>query len=240
MTNPPDNVSAKSLYQGFSLPLSGIDCGKKCGPYNDYGVPVCCDIQLLVPTAYALEWCYLQENTDLWLLWVDPGQNGNDLKNQVQDGLVLLACRGYQHCQRDYRTLTCRAFPFFPYLDSKGLFTGLAYYREYREKCWVISNLDLVTQEYKTEFQITFERIFQRYPDSRGNYQGYSQYVREEAALKGDKIILLDFSDDVFLIDPKSEKLHRVDFDDLDSYGPFGIIKELVFPDENDDLVKQK
>jgi len=44
--------SFKELYKKFSLPLSGIDCGEKCGPFNDYGIPVCCDIQLVVPSAY--------------------------------------------------------------------------------------------------------------------------------------------------------------------------------------------
>ncbi|NQS91801.1 MAG: hypothetical protein HQ574_05270 [Chloroflexi bacterium] len=236
MNNSPDRVSFRSLYQGFSLPLTRIDCGKKCGPFNDYGVPVCCDIQLLVPAAYDLEWRYLQDETDLWQLWVDPEQNKNDLQNQVQVGQVLLACQGHQHCQRDYRTLTCRAFPFYPYLDSRGLFSGLAYYQEFREQCWIISNLDQVTQEYKNEFQTTFEKIFQLDPDSRENYQSYSQYVREEAALKGEKIILLDFSEGIFQVDPESEKLQKVDFDELDSFGPFGIIKELIFPDEKEDL----
>ena len=231
MSSPPEIEFFKELYRGFSLPLSDIDCGEKCGPYNDYGVPVCCDIKLLVPTVYDLEWLYLQKETNLWRPW----QGDWDLKDELQEGQVLVECLGYQDCQRPFRSLTCRAFPFYPYLDSAGIFAGLAYYHEYQEKCWIISNLTAVSQAYKLEFKLAFEKIFQSYPESRQNYYQYSQYMREEAANRGDQIVLLDFMKSVFFVDPETEELQQVDFNDLLSYGPFGIARDLSFPEENQD-----
>lgn len=232
MNNSQGKDFFEEFYRGFPRPLSNIDCGEKCGPFNEYGVPVCCDINLIVPSAYEEEWQYLKENTDLWQTWSSSKPIDADLANDVQDGQVLLKCLGYEKCQRPFRTLTCRAFPFFPYLDSHGSFIGLVYFQEYREKCWIISNLSIVTSAYKADFQKAFELLFEQYPDSKESYSQYSSFLREENTISGDKIILLDFGDNVFLLDPDSEVKSQVNYDDLDSFGPFIITKDLLFPDE--------
>lgn len=235
MSFSPEKKFFEDLYQIFPRPLSEIDCGEKCGPFNEYGVPVCCDINLIIPSAYKAEWDFLKEKTDLWQPWSSSGPIDVDLENDVQDGQVLLKCLGYQHCQRPFRTLTCRAFPFFPYLDSHGKFVGLVYFQEYRELCWIISNLSLVTTAYKADFQQAFKLLFKQYPESKESYTQYSSYIREENTISGDKIFLLDFEDKVFLLDPASEISHQVSFEDLESFGPFSITKDLIFPDENPD-----
>jgi len=232
MSQSSDIGFFSDLYQVFSRPLSEIDCGEKCGPFNEYGVPVCCDINLIVPSAYKEEWNFLKDNTVLWQPWSSSDFIDADLEDNIQEGQVLLKCLGYQHCQRPFRTMTCRAFPFFPYFDSRGNFNGLVYFQEYRELCWIISNLSVVTAAYKADFQKAFAMLFEQYPESRQSYSQFSSYVREESVRSGDKIILLDFEDNVFLLDPDSEVLEQVDFSDLESFSPFSITKELIFPDE--------
>ncbi|MEJ2448799.1 MAG: hypothetical protein P8Y37_12790, partial [Anaerolineales bacterium] len=138
----------------------------------------------------------------------------------------------YQKCKRPYRTLTCRAFPFYPYLSSQGVFSGLAYYSDFRKDCWIISNLSVVSRQYKAAFQKTFEKLFVLFPESRINYQDYSQYVRDQAALRDESVVVLDFETGVRLIDPDTEDTASVDFADLDAYGPFAVTRELPFPDE--------
>ena len=241
MTDSKLDFSFKELYQEFSLPLSGIDCGEKCGPYNDYGVPVCCDIEIVVPAAYDLEWEYLKAETELWHLWRGSGSIGQEeLIRDVQPGQQLLQCLGHQSCQRTFRSITCRAFPFYPYLDSTGNLLGLAYYREYRDQCWIISNLSVVKAEYKEQFQRAFEKIFQRYPDTKENFLHFSGYMREQAADASEGLTLLDFAGQVLMVNPISEQVREISFRDLESYGPFGIIKELAFPDEVQDPVQTK
>ncbi|MCD4801626.1 MAG: hypothetical protein K8R16_01665 [Anaerolineales bacterium] len=235
------NFTFKELYQGFSLPLSEIDCGEKCGPFNNYGVPVCCDIELVVPSAYDREWEYLQTETELWHLWQGSGSlEQEELIQSIQPGQKLIQCLGHQSCQRSYRSITCRAFPFYPYLDSSGKLLGLAYYREFRDQCWIISNLSVVSTEYKEQFQRTFEKIFQRYSDTKENFLHFSGYMREQVADAGESMIFLDFAGRVFMVNPISEETREISYRDLKNYGPFGIIKELVFPDEVQDQVQAK
>jgi len=235
MSKSPERKFFEDTYQIFSRPLSNIDCGEKCGPFNDYGVPVCCDINLIIPSAFIEEWEYLKDKTDLWLPWGSSNPIDASLENDLQDGQILLKCQGYQYCQRSFRTLTCRAFPFFPYLDSRGNFLGLVYFQDYREQCWIISNLSVVTTDYKTEFCQAFELLFKQYPESKESYSQYSSYIREKNSLSGDKIILLDFEGNVFLVDSVSEISHHVGYEDLESFGPFSISNDLIFPDENPD-----
>ena len=233
MTDSNPDFTFKELYQEFSLPLSGIDCGEKCGPFNDYGIPVCCDIKLVIPSAYDLEWEYLRAETELWHLWQGSGAiEQEELIQDVQPGQQLLQCLGHHSCQRSYRSITCRAFPFYPYLDRAGDLLGLAYYREFRDQCWIISNLSVVTAEYKEQFQRTFGKLFQRYPDTKENYLHFSSYMRGQVADAGENLTLLDFSGRVFRVNPISEQVREISYRDLENYGPFGIIKDLIFPDE--------
>ena len=233
MTDSNPDFTFKELYREFSLPLSGIDCGEKCGPFNDYGIPVCCDIKIVIPSAYDLEWEYLRTETELWHLWQGSGSiEQEELIQDVQPGQQLLQCLGHHSCQRSYRSITCRAFPFYPYLDRDGDLLGLAYYREFRDQCWIISNLSVVTAEYKEQFQRTFEKLFQRYPDTKENYLHFSSYMRGQVADAGENLTLLDFSGRVFRVNPISEQVREISYRDLENYGPFGIIKDLIFPDE--------
>ena len=229
-----DDVFFKDLYQVFDSPLTGVDCGKKCGPYNEYGVPVCCDIQLVVPAAYEKEWEYLKANSDLWKLWHQgPGEEG--LEDEVQDGQVLIQCLGYQRCQRPFRSLTCRAFPFFPYLSSQGEFLGLAYYLDFRENCWIISNLELVSQEYKTEFKAAYQLVFAEYPRTRSAYLDFSTAIREEYSSAGEPLPVLAFNGDLLQVDPSSETVRKDEYNNLAAFGPFQVAKEMAFPDELED-----
>lgn len=234
MTRSHQPINFEKLYKGFSLPLSNLDCGEKCGPYNDFGVPVCCDIQLLIPSAYDLEWNYLQFETALWRLWSGSSAMEKDsLQQEVQPGQVLIQCLGHQLCQRSFRTITCRAFPFYPYLDSAGSFLGLAYYGDYREQCWIISNLSSVSEEYKSQFQTSFLKLFQLYPATRDNFLKFSRSKRDQAANAGESIPLLDFARGIFIIDPITEIVQQSSFQDLGSFGPFKIMKDMIFPDED-------
>lgn len=232
MKKPLDKNFFRELYSGFDMPLCEIDCGQKCSPYNDYGVPICCDINQVVPSAFDLEWKYLKEYTDLWQPWSSAEPFSQELSEELQDGQVLLMCKGYQECLRDFRTLTCRAFPFYPYLDSRGDFIGLAYYPEFRYGCWIVSNLVVVSQTYKEAFRRTFEQVFKIYPDYRENYADYCSYIRETALEESDQVVLLGFSGDVHLIDPQTEENYQVKYKELSAFGPFEITRELRFPDE--------
>jgi hypothetical protein len=235
MKEAPDQTTFKRLYQLFSTPLTKIDCGQKCGPHNDYGVPVCCDIHQVVPSAYQEEWIYLESETNLWMLWDGSStMEGKELLRGLESGQVPLQCLGHQECQRQFRTITCRAFPFLPYFDLKGEFFGFSFYPDFQDRCWIISNLSRVTLEYKKEFLASFQEILKLYPMMRENYQDYSDYLRSIILSDGFDLIVLDFNDRVYRIDPTTGAPQETTYDDLPSFGPYKISKDLKFPDEID------
>jgi hypothetical protein len=236
MNNQPGPVFFKELYKLFSVPITALDCGKKCGPYNDRGVPYCCDIQHTVPAALQEEWDFLRPRTDLWQLWEgNSSGEAQELIAELQDDHVLLVCQGYKFCQRPFRTLSCRAFPFFPYLDQNGILLGLSYYRDYREECWLISNLEAVKAQFIEEFSTGFRRLFEVFPRLKEGYQRYSELIREQSWEAGEQIVLLQPGPRFFLLEPIREILQEIEIGFLPAYGPYQIMKDMPFPDELDE-----
>lgn len=231
----------KDLYQQLSEEMTVFDCGRKCAPHNIGGKPFCCDIQYAVPTVFNEEWEYLKKNTDLWFPWEwdhgseDPEQSRKEyeeLKAETPDQMVLLECLGPDRCQRDYRSFTCRQFPFFPYLNSKGELLGISYYEEYEDYCWVISNLEHVQPEYVFSFVQTFDTIFGRILDEKNNYEYHSFMMRESYKKKRRAIPLLHRNGYSYKITPGNERMRRVPANRFSKFGVYKIAAELPFPDE--------
>ncbi|HUF38867.1 MAG TPA: hypothetical protein VMN57_10110 [Anaerolineales bacterium] len=221
-----------ALYAAFDAPIQAFDCGAKCAPYNG-GVPVCCDTRHSVPAAYQAEWVYLIENTDLWHPWQpdDPADHTR-LSAEAGPDLVLIECRGAARCQREFRSLACRSFPFFPYHDSTGGFLGLACYHDYEDRCWVISNLDRVDDAYRDQFVRSYERLFALLPDERESFRYQSERLREALHAEGRRIPLLHRAGGDYLVDPVTERLERIDARRLAKHGPYAVAERLRFPDE--------
>lgn len=220
------------LYSQFSSPITALDCGEKCAPYNQGGVPFCCDTRHSVPTAYQAEWEFLQRNTNLWHLWKSTNPTEQDrLEDQLPPGQVLIECLGHHYCQRDFRSIACRAFPFFPYFTSAGAFIGLSYYWEYEDRCWVISNLGAVTGSYRQEFILTFEHIFKLYPEEINSFIHQSKRMRSHFHHQQRAIVLLHRNGKNYKISPTSERLRRVSELRLPKHGNYLVSAVLPFPD---------
>lgn len=229
------------LYSGFQAPISELDCGKKCAPYNPGGKPFCCDTCHAVPTVYHAEWDYLKVNTSLWHIWMgdecaDTAEYAETERERLQTetphDMRLVACLGPEQCQRDFRGLTCRQFPFFPYLDSSGEFLGLSYYWEYEEQCWVISNLDVVQSAYREQFIQAFEQLFSHYPEDVRSYQAYSEEMRDKFNEQRRAIPLLHRNGHTYKISTHNERLRRVPEGSLPKFGPYKIASKMPFPEE--------
>ena len=217
----------RSLYNGFNSPIAEFDCGKKCAPHNPSGKPFCCDICHAVPAAYKSEWNYLNHSTNLWHRW--DGKECEDttpeevvkLKGNTPQNMVLLACLGPTQCQRDYRALSCRQFPFFPYVTSEYRFIGLAYEWEFEAKCWVISNLSCVTAKYRQEFMLTYDQLFALFQEEFDHYAYHSELMRAEFIRRKKRFPLLHRNGRDYLVSPKSERLQRIESDRLPRLGVY-------------------
>ena len=221
------------FYAKFNSPITEFDCGVKCAPYNEYGVPFCCDTNHAIPTVYLQEWRFLQANTDLWRLWQDEDPDETKrLRTELPKGQILIECLGHKLCQRNFRSVTCRAFPFFPYVSKENEFLGLSYYWEYEDRCWVISHLDTVSPIYVDAFVKAYETLFEYLPVEFSNFRHHSIVMRRIFGRQGRKIPLLHRDGNICLVTPKNGQINHVDWAELPKFGPYEIAAMLPFPDE--------
>ena len=215
----------RSIYDGFNSPIVEFDCGKKCARHNPSGKPFCCDICHAIPAAYKSEWNYLESHTDLWHGWRGDECEGTTSKEvthlsaDIPNNMLLLACLGPSQCQRDFRALSCRQFPFFPYVTSNYLFIGLAYEWQFESICWVISNLSSVTQKYRDEFVRTYDKLFALFQEEFDHYAYHSEMMRAEFSKRKRRFPLLHRNGDCYLVSAKNEQLRHVDINRLSRFG---------------------
>lgn len=217
----------RAVFDGFDSPIAALDCGKKCAPHNPNGKPFCCDICHAVPVAYDSEWDTLRSTTDLWHAYRDDectASRVTDAGRAVRDsdlpsGMTLLACLGPDRCQRPNRILSCRAFPFFPYISSDARFLGLACEWEFESTCWVISNLASVTDEYRTEFLRTFDFLLANFDNIFDNYATHSERLRADYSTKRKRFPLLHRNGRAYLVSPHSERMTHVEASSLPKFG---------------------
>jgi hypothetical protein len=219
-------LDIRQLYNRFDAPVTDVDCGRMCAPHNPGGKPFCCDICHSVPAAFHQEWEYLQVNTDLWHPWrgdecaaepVDPAS----LQDETPEHMRLLACLGPESCRRPFRAISCRQFPFFPYIDSNYTFIGMSYNWDFEATCWVISHLERVTDEYRRQFVQTYDELFALWDEEFESYIALSEEMRAQFAERRRRIPLIQRDGGTFLISPKSERLHRVDAAALPKFGVY-------------------
>lgn len=219
---PP--LDFRALYDRFNASVTGIDCGAMCAPHNETGKPFCCDICHAVPAVYRPEWAFLQEHTGLWQPYTgaecpaDPGEAAA-LWADTPDNMILLACLGPDRCQRPYRAISCRQFPFFPYITTGGDFIGLAYEWAFEDTCWVISHLDQVIGEYRQEFIAFYDLLFERWPLELKGYALLSEEMREHFSGQRRRIPLLHRQGGACKISPFSERMQQVALERLPKFG---------------------
>lgn len=211
MANLP-NIDFKKIYKTFSSPINNLDCGQKCSVHNPHNIPFCCDISYAVPAIYKKEWHYLKDNSDLWHVLTDEEKKiGNlfqgSIAEELPENMLFLACKGAPYCQRDFRSISCRQFPFFPYITEDFRFVGLAYEWEFENLCWVISHLNQVSNTYREEFIHTFDEIFNLWPEELESYAIKSEEMRSIFITKNQRIPILHRNGKDYLLSPANERM---------------------------------
>ena len=217
----------RSIYNHFDAPIAKLDCGKKCAPHNPNGVPFCCDICHAVPAAYDSEWTTLRDTTGLWHKYrgdecgaSDSSTAGASLADSdLPSGMILLACLGADQCQRPNRILSCRAFPFFPYITSGHRFLGLACEWDFESVCWVVSNLNQVTDEYRAEFIAAFDDLLATFDEVFENYEVHSQRLRAHYGSRKMRFPVLHRNGGNYLVSPVSERTQKVESRKFPKFG---------------------
>lgn len=218
------------LYHRFNLPIIEQDCGKLCSPYNPNGKPFCCDICYSIPVAYMQEWEFLHSRTDLWHRWrgdecLSEPSDPSVLEGELPEHMCFLACKGPADCQREYRSVSCRQFPFFPYITADDRFIGLAYHWDFEPYCWIISHLKDVTLAFRKEFVRTYDTLLSDYPADYDSYYYLSEDMRDHFLQEGRQIPILHRDSGYYLLDPSNDQLKKVLPDQFLSFGPYQTVK---------------
>lgn len=225
-TVPPMNI--RDAYDRFNEPVTDFDCGARCAPYNPSGKPFCCDICHAVPVAYRQEWAYVETKTDLWHVWrgdectVEPTDPAEMLAD-APEYMLLLACKGPAFCERPYRAISCRQFPFFPYVTADFRFIGLAYEWEFEPTCWVMNHLDTVTETYRKEFVRFYDDLFSLWQDDFESYADLTAEMRAYFSMQKRRIPILHRSGKDYLLSPSNEHLQRVAPGQFKRFGPYQV-----------------
>src|SRR5262245_23341022 len=130
----------RRVYEKFQAPVTRFDCGRHCAPHNG-GTPVCCDAGHAVPIVDKWEYQLLRSRSDLWRRYKPVDADGRAIVADMHKDCLAVECKGAAFCERDNRSMACRAFPFFPYITRERQILGLAYFWGFEELCWVINHL---------------------------------------------------------------------------------------------------
>ena len=155
-----------SLYETFTAPVSRFDCGRKCAPLNG-GEPVCCSTQNAVPVVHKVEFNLLRSRTDLWSKFKPYDYATREIVADLTPDCTAIHCKGARHCERENRTIACRGFPFFPYLTRQREFVGIGTYWVFADRCWMMSNLEIVDRAFVEQFIATYEALFVKRSEER-------------------------------------------------------------------------
>jgi hypothetical protein len=220
MSMPLAPAEFAGLYARFHAPLAALDCGAHCAPHN-HGVPFCCDTTHTLPTAFPAEWAYLQASTDLWRMLEAGDPRPADSTGDVPAGGPELICLGHTRCQRTFRAVACRSFPFYPYVTTAGEFIGLATYWEYEDRCWILSNLDVVSDDYRNEFVAAYEVLFAAHPEEQRAWAEHAAGVRRLFGRGRRRLALLHRQGGWYWLHPRRGSLRPVEAGQFPKFGPY-------------------
>lgn len=219
MTHPGPALYQR-IYDGFQSPVSRFDCGRKCAPHNG-GEPVCCSTAHAIPVVDRREWQLLKSRTRLWRLYRPRGADGREAVADLHHDCRAIECKGAAFCERDNRTLSCRTFPFFPYITRAGDFVGLAYYWTFEDRCWVISNLAVVDPAFVREFVAAYELLFQHEPLEFDALKDHSANMRRVFTRWRRPIPLIGRVGGFYAIEPGSHLIRQATPDEFPRHGPY-------------------
>jgi hypothetical protein len=210
----------RRVYEKFTAPVSRFDCGRKCAPHNG-GTPVCCDTEHAVPILDKAEFALLTARTDLWRRYKPTDADGRAVVADMHVENCAAECKGAAFCERENRTMACRAFPFFPYITREREIAGLAYFWTFEDRCWVISHLEVVTPDFVRECLAAFEEIFAEDPLEFDTNRDLSADMRRVFSRWNRVIPLVGRDGGYFVVEPRTHRIRPATRDEFPRHGPY-------------------
>jgi hypothetical protein len=217
---PATPETYRRIYETFDSAVSRYDCGRMCAPHNG-GEPVCCSTKDAVPIVDKAEWTLLRQRSDLWRRYKPNDAVGRHIVATLPAGCMAVECKGARHCERENRSVSCRAFPFFPYFTRARDFVGLAYYWIFEDRCWVISNLAVVDRRFVDEFVAAYELLFAHDEDEKEGMIEYSGHIRRVFTRRNRIIPLIGRAGGYFAVEPRTHVIRPARLAEFGRHGPY-------------------
>ncbi len=210
------------IHAGFTADINArVNCGRFCAPLNN-GSPLCCTTQTAIPIVARAEWTHLKKRTDIWQPFKPFDATSSKIVDELHESCAAVECAVAPACQRDNRTLACRAFPFFPYFNKDKTIVGVGYYWTFEDRCWILSNLAIVTADFVQEMIDTYSFLFKKDPEEEEAFIAQSVSARRVFSRWGRPFPVLTADGGVHVVEPHSDgALVPVDPWDLPAHGPY-------------------
>lgn len=208
------------IFKHFTSPVSQFDCGRKCAPLNK-GEPVCCSTQHAVPVVEKAEWQLLRTKSDLWHRFKAYDHATRLIVNDLPSGCSAVECKGARFCERDNRSLSCRTFPFYPYITKDREFIGLGIYWTFTDRCWLMSNLQIVDRRFINEFVAAYTDIFSKDTEELETFVAHSATARRVHSRWKRPLILLAKNGQPMKVIPGNGNLRPCKLSNLPKFEPF-------------------
>ena len=209
-----------ALYAGFDAPVSRYDCGRKCAPLNN-GTALCCSADNAVVVAYKTEFEFLKGRTDIWSKFKPYDYSTRQIVEELTHDCMAIECKGVAFCERNNRTLTCRGFPFYPYLTRQKELVGIGTYWMFEDRCWMISNLEIVERTFIDQFLATYEAIFAKDKSEFQTYVEFSASARRVFSRWKREIPLLGRDGKLMIVEPSTGAIRPGKPRDFPKIAPF-------------------
>jgi hypothetical protein len=172
----------KQLYRLLSVRMTDFDCGKRCAPQNN-GVPYCCDREKVIPVLFKDEYQWHRLQGVFWGKMPVQTKSDRKLVEESCSYNVFAVCPGVQSCRRTARSLTCRLFPFEPFIDSKGYVKGLVYQSGDKGSCSLMEKPQhMYNQMYIRNATRVWQELVDTFPEDKDLYIRESRKRTRHAA----------------------------------------------------------
>ncbi|MFO1052292.1 MAG: hypothetical protein U1F36_08775 [Planctomycetota bacterium] len=168
----------------LTAPVTDFDCGTLCAPSHG-GIPVCCHGETIQPVLYRAEFALLRRRSTMWSR--HRGQGVNDAA-ELRPCEMFADCKGHTRCEREHRALSCRTFPFEPYLDHDDRLAGLVFVYDLMQLCPLIGSGHRIRDDFIEQCGRMFARLFEFDPDERELWAMQSRALRRSFGRAGAKI----------------------------------------------------
>jgi len=173
------------------------------------------------PSALSKSGRFLNRAAKMWHSYKPRDEAERKVKEALPRYCKMMECNGASRCERDNRALSCRAFPFFPYVTKEYEFVGLTYYWTFEETCWVISNLQVVDKGFVSEFISTFDYIFRKVADELEIFRDHSASMRRVFSRRGTRIPLIGRDANYYEVLPKTGEIQPTKVEAFEKFGVY-------------------